>query len=239
MIYIIFEHFFKKVDHFKKMALYYIYKFFLWSFFMPYFFGLFLCLIAISYGAVQQRSATQKSAIVEVLPIPDFCDDSDSLQTSSFWDCSLAPETLMVFSPIIKWENVLFIKQWLSQNMHYEVPKLKHAFDLWDTHEFLSTNGNCFAGVLHCLNNVSTLAPEENDILVYNTQKFPDIGHAAVVTKMYNDKVLIAEKNPFSKSFSNVEYRELSIQKRRIGQLPAYKIDDIGLMGWIKIIKKD
>ncbi|CAO4835754.1 MAG: hypothetical protein CNLJKLNK_01443 [Holosporales bacterium] len=208
---------------------------------MTYLLGLFLCIIAASYAAhsVHKPSTNTKSAIVEILPVPDFSEDSDSLQTSSFWDYSLAPEALSVFSPLIKWENILYIKQWLRQNMHYDAPKVKYAFDLWDIHDLLPTQENCRASLLHCLNNVSTLAPEENDIIVYNTQKFQDIGHAAIVTKVYNDKILIAEKDPFSKTFSTVQYRELTIQKRRIGQLPAYKIDEIGLMGWIKIIKKN
>ena len=132
----------------------------------------------------------------------------------------------------MKWQCVEYARRWLNVQLSYTFGSIDHAYQIWNLKIATKIDDDNESDWLKFKNGQTKIKPKRHDLLIYD-QKQGIHGHVSVVVDTQDDFVLIAEQNYSNEPWESINYaRKVKLIKDKEG---FYHIDDLGLMGWMRI----
>lgn len=134
----------------------------------------------------------------------------------------------------MKWQCVEYARRWYVTRLGYTFASIDHAYQIWDLNTAIQLATQHETRWLKFYNGKTIEKPSANDLLIYNTKQGVH-GHVSVITEVKQNQILIAEQNYANASWKHNNYaRSISLIKNQKGQ---YKLNDLGLIGWMRLEK--
>jgi len=130
-----------------------------------------------------------------------------------------------------KYECVEFVRRWLIIVYDITFESVDHAKDIYELNHFNSiTDSPNKIQIKKCINGSDKIS--FGDLIIWTNQgEFKKYGHVAVVVKIKNHKVYIAEQNTTNQSWNNKKYsRKLFLESNL---LVDKEYPDAKIIGWI------
>jgi glutathionylspermidine amidase/synthetase len=129
----------------------------------------------------------------------------------------------------LKYECVEFVRRWLIIIYGITFESVDHAKDIYDLNHFSNILSNKIP-IKKCINGLNNIS-FGNLVIWTNQGEFKEHGHVAVVVKIKDNKVYIAEQNTTNKSWNKKKYsRKLLINNNT---LVDREYPDTKIIGWV------
>ena len=123
----------------------------------------------------------------------------------------------------IQWECVEYVRRWYIKIFNLTFPSIENAFDIWNipyVYDPVTKKQLRFDSVA----NGTNVEPRVGDILVFTQNEFYPYGHVAIITRLTQDYVYLAEQNIDDTVWNKPYSRKI---KRRVDT-----IVDPFVLGW-------
>ena len=123
----------------------------------------------------------------------------------------------------IKWECVEYVRRWYIKIFNITFPSIKDAVDIWNipyAYDPVTKKKFRFDSIM----NGTNAEPVVGDILVFTQNEFYPYGHVAIITRLTQDYVYLAEQNIDDTVWNKPYSRKI---KRRVDT-----IVDPFVLGW-------
>jgi hypothetical protein len=133
----------------------------------------------------------------------------------------------------LKYECVEFVRRWLIIVYGITFDSVDHAKDIYNLNHFLNIlNPLQKIKIKKCINGSDKIS--FGDLVIWTNQgEFKEHGHVAVVVKIEDNQVYIAEQNTTNKSWNGKKYSSLLLFNNN--KLVDREYPDTKIIGWIKI----
>jgi glutathionylspermidine amidase/synthetase len=135
-----------------------------------------------------------------------------------------------------KWQCVEFARRWLYLCKGYLFADVAMAYDIFRLHSVRTIKGNQLLP-LNSFENGSKREPLPGSMLIWDEGgMFEETGHVAIITRVEQDKVYIAEQNVFNHKWPDGQdySRVCSIQKNSNGEYwISCTFEDTKILGWV------
>jgi glutathionylspermidine amidase/synthetase len=133
----------------------------------------------------------------------------------------------------LKYECVEFARRWLIIVYGITFESVDHAKDIYNLNHFLSIlNPLQKIKIKKCINGSDKIS--FGDLVIWTNQgEFKEHGHVAVVVKIKNNQVYIAEQNTTNKSWNGKKYSRKLLFNNNI--LVDREYPDTKIIGWIQL----
>ena len=131
----------------------------------------------------------------------------------------------------LKYECVEFVRRWLIIVYGIIFESVDNAKDIYKLNNFKSiTDSSNEIQIKKCINGFDKIS--FGDLIIWTNQgEFKEYGHVAVVVKIKNHKVYIAEQSTTNRSWNNKKYsRKLFLESNL---LVDKEYPDTKIIGWI------
>ena len=133
----------------------------------------------------------------------------------------------------LKYECVEFVRRWLIIVYGITFDSVDHAKDIYNLNHFLNIlNPRNKIKIKKCINGSDKIS--FGDLVIWTNQgEFKEHGHVAVVVKIKNNQVYIAEQNTTNKSWNGKKYSRKLLFNNNI--LVDREYPDTKIIGWIQL----
>ncbi len=129
----------------------------------------------------------------------------------------------------LKYECVEFVRRWLIIVYGITFESIDHAKDIYNLNNFSNIFSNKIP-IKKCINGSDKIS--FGDLVIWTNQgEFNKYGHVAVVVKIKNNQVYIAEQNTTNKSWNGKNYSRKLLFNNNI--LVDKEYPDTKIIGWI------
>ena len=129
----------------------------------------------------------------------------------------------------LKYECVEFVRRWLIIVYGITFESVDHAKDIYNLNYFSNK-----IPIKKCINGSDKIS--FGDLVIWTNQgEFKEHGHVAVIVKIKNNQVYIAEQNTTNKSWNGKKYSRKLLFNNNI--LVDRKYPDTKIIGWINYFK--
>lgn len=129
----------------------------------------------------------------------------------------------------LKYECVEFVRRWLIIVYGITFESIDHAKDIYNLNNFSNIFSNKIP-IKKCINGSDKIS--FGDIIIWTNQgEFNKYGHVAVVVKIKNNQVYIAEQNTTNKSWNGKKYSRKLLFDNNL--LIDKEYPDTKIIGWI------
>ena len=129
----------------------------------------------------------------------------------------------------LKYECVEFVRRWLIIVYDITFESVDHAKDIYNLNNFSNIFSNKIP-IKKCINGSDKIS--FGDLVIWTNQgEFKEYGHVAVVVKIKNNQVYIAEQNTTNKSWNGKNYSRKLLFNNNI--LVDKEYPDTKIIGWI------
>jgi hypothetical protein len=128
----------------------------------------------------------------------------------------------------LKWQCVEFARRYLILNSNITFNEVDWAYQIFDLNNFITLD-NKIINIQKCVNGSNNI-PKEGSLLIWD--KYVDInctGHVAIIVKVNNDNIMIAEQNRDNIKWNNNYSRNINIEYND----NKFIILDNNIIGWI------
>ncbi len=135
----------------------------------------------------------------------------------------------------IKGQCVEYARRWLISNLGVSFPDVDYAVDMWglDSGVTISHTKENVA-IKHFVNGSAMSLPKWGDLIIYDTSMASVTGHVAVVVKVSDGEIYVAEQNYMPGLWQEKEHsREISFSS---SENAATVLRDVGVIGWLRFI---
>ena len=129
----------------------------------------------------------------------------------------------------LKYECVEFVRRWLIIVYDITFESVDHAKDIYNLNNFSNIFSNKIP-IKKCINGSDKIS--FGDLVIWTNQgEFNEYGHVAVVVKIKNNQIYIAEQNTTNKSWNGKKYSRKLLFNNNI--LVDKEYPDTKIIGWI------